>query len=172
MRKMIATVVALAALGAVAGTAAADVPNPIVTNTVVASGHYTTECVTPASFGVFYSSAAARYHDGCTASQPCPFRSGTRVVSSCTVMSHTVLFQVEPFGGYMTSQNARLRVYNRDAAQDSWHHDVSCYRYFSCATDDTVTASPGQWVTVQCNGVHYASAPKWYSNSCKLDMTY
>jgi hypothetical protein len=168
MRKIAALVVTAAAtLGLGAGTASADVTN--AQYSVVNYGPKKLfTCNTPLSNGVFGQYGAwGDYMDGCTVQLFCPPTS-----VKCTAWEGT---SISAYGApaVRVTQNARLRVINASSGAVVWFRDRSCSGTSSCGNSDSVQLSPGQYASVQCNGVrqHIAGAP-WASNSCSVRMDY
>jgi hypothetical protein len=149
MRRILAALLAAAALAAVAaGTASADVANPYVKP--ISNGQ---SCQNWQSYGVLGQYGAWGYFvDGCTARATCP-----SWMSVCVAQSHSS-FNTFRHRGDRVTQNARLRVYSAGGV-NIWFRDKSCAGIDTCSTDDLVYVNGGQTATDQCNGVMEKRGP-------------
>jgi hypothetical protein len=160
MRKVIITlIVATALAGAVAGPAAADVPNPNVSNSLTATTA-AQSCRTPISWGVEGQYGAwGKYFDGCTARVRCPFTycqlkpgSGGRLYS----------------GPYFKMCNMRVRVYSATGALTTYRDYTGSSVTNACdaRTYDWFVVRQGETITIQSNGVEDA-----YNHGSTGDVT-
>ena len=171
MRKIIITMLAAAALVALAAQpAAAD--NPYASHWVSIDnyqywGGEMSNCQTPNASGVNHQYGAWGYFvDGCT--------TRTEICQRDRCWFHAMSEMTSTLGnGYdKRTQNARTRVYRNSGGPETSHMDQSCaayYAYQRCTTDYSDTVWRGQAVTIQCNGVH-SDGSYGASNKCTVDM--
>jgi hypothetical protein len=168
MRKTIATLAALAAgvavFGVTAGTAAADVANPIV-KYESGPGWSKATCQNFQTRGVYGQYGANGWFiDGCTVSLACYSPRGCGVSTSTSISGLRSR-------GYRVTQNARLRRFNSSGAVYGWS-DKSCAGIDTCTTNDGSAIAPGQRASIQCNGVLEApySRPDDMVNGCRITV--
>jgi hypothetical protein len=124
-------------------------------------------CRTDNQVGVFAKHGAwGDFIDGCTVQLSCPATS-----AYCIAWEQTSILTLKGVGHRVT-QNARLRKLNFQN-QVLWHRDKSCAGRNLCSNTDSVRVAPGQYASVQCNGVREHSAvANWASNTCAIRMDY
>lgn len=168
-RRILATAaVAVAAFAGLAGTAAADDPNPYVSGARGPSYEWAS-CTSHETIGVLGQYGAwGFYIDGCTSPRVfCPW-------GRLCYVSTANRIETRQHNGYRVTQNARLRVFN-SAGQVRWSHDRSCAGTNSCSNYDSYAyLGGGESATSQCNGVRenrIGLASVGY-NSCEVYVTY
>lgn len=149
MRKTIITLAAVvasvAAFGSTAGTAAADVANPIV-KYESGPGWSKASCQNFQTRGVFGQYGAQGYFiDGCTVSLGCYSPRG------CSVNTYTGISGLRA-SPYVVTQNARLRRIDTTGGVYGWS-DRSCAALGRCTTEDSTVIGYLQRASIQCNGV-------------------
>jgi hypothetical protein len=171
MRKTIATLLALAALGASAQSAAAvpvgDNPNAtfVTYEEDESSGNYQ-GCTTPWSVGVPGQFGAwGNYVAGCTSRQTC------RAVHYCDVMGQS---QIETVLGNRprVTMNTRMRKFHGGAVV-GWR-DLSCTGAVWCSAYDYTgyRLLPGEEASVQCNGVQQSAVAGAARVKCEVLVRY
>jgi hypothetical protein len=171
MRKIATSLLlAVAVLGATAGTAAADSPEAVFGRTAVDVTMRST-CTTPSLAGVKNQFGAwGDFVDGCT-TKP----AWCTVSKTCTVTTQTHFAAYgRPFVN--VTHNARARVFsNRKMSKLIWQQDASCSGEMACNTTAvTTTIKRGQAATVQCNGVKqhvYGEPGPMAANTCAVTVT-
>jgi hypothetical protein len=174
MRKIIGAmcaVVALAGMGAGAGTAAADDPGARFSTTSYGTGpgggtlgscEVGPKSGVPGQYGAW-----GNYIDGCTVRLKCP--AGT-TVTTCEASSESRI-GLSTYNGQNVSLNSRLRVFS-SSGYNFWFRDQSCFNTNWCRNEDMVYVRPGESASVQCNGVRQTSQNNTGNVRCQLFLRY
>ncbi|TML98616.1 MAG: hypothetical protein E6G10_22180 [Actinobacteria bacterium] len=168
MRKITALLLALAAVGATAQTAAADTHADFQVIPYGASKIF--KCITDQQVGVLGQYDAWGYYiDGCTVELYCP---PSNTTTTCVAWEASTI-STESTRGQRVTQNARLRVINPMTGDVVWFRDQSCSGINSCSNSDAVRIQTGQKASVQCNGVREnAMVNNRAYNTCEIRMDY
>ena len=168
MRKITALLVAVAAIGATAQSAAADTHADFQVINYGPSKLF--KCISDEQVGVLGQYGAwGDYIDGCTVELNCP---PTATTTTCVVWEHSTI-DTQTQRGDRVTQNARLRVISDRTGEVVWFRDHSCSGVNYCENMDHVRMYTNNRASVQCNGVRQ-DVPVFNraSNTCEIRMDY
>ncbi|HEY3189809.1 MAG TPA: hypothetical protein VGJ70_20130 [Solirubrobacteraceae bacterium] len=168
MRKILTTLLAVTALGAMAQSALADDPGAHYGDSS-GDNMIGRQCETDFKDGVQGQYGAwGNYVDGCTVVLQCP--AGRTCVAEAQGWMQTNTWDDDGVGDRVT-MNSRLSV--RSAwfpYRTVWRHDVSCEGAELCIAPDTTTLTGGQRAQIQCNGVRESIPGHTAQATCVLRL--